>query len=205
MKKEIYCGARWILCNLLLCLVALISVVSIVSAESADTAATEEKPGIEISFSYQSASTMASNQIAVWVENEEGSAVKNLLVTDFTAGRRGYRNRDMALPAWVEAYDPETMTDEEIDALSSATPGQGQLAYVWDFTNDLGEQVPEGVYSVHVEGTLFWESDVLYTAKIDTAHLEDEITVEMERTAPDSHDNENMITDVRVSAIGGGK
>ncbi|MBQ3479778.1 MAG: DUF2271 domain-containing protein [Clostridia bacterium] len=167
----------------------------------AEGAADTASKGIEISFTYQRASTMASNQIAVWVANVEGAVVKTLLVTDFTAGRRGYRNREMSLPAWVAAAEPESMSDQEIDAVSSATPGQGRLTYLWDFTDELGQAVPEGVYRVYVEGTFFWESDVVYTAVIDTANPGNEIVVDMERTAPDTHDNENMITDVSIAVV----
>ena len=199
MKKATFSGTKWILCNALVCLALLIAAGAAL-AEGADTA-TAEYAGIEISFSYQRASTMASNQMAVWVENAEGAVVKTLLVTDFTAGRRGYRNRDMSLPTWVAAADPESMTDQEIDALSGATPHQGELTYIWDFTDSLGEKVPEGIYTIHVEGTFYWESDVLYTAVIDTANLSDEITIGMERTAPDTHENENMIAEVTIKAV----
>ena len=182
----------------ILCLMALALIAGTVFAEG--DANTTPK-GIEISFTYQHASIMASNQMAVWVEDADGAVVKTLLVTDFTAGRRGYRNREMSLPAWVAAADPESMSDQEIDAVSCATPGQGRLSYLWDFTDDLGQQVPEGVYTIHVEGTFFWESDVVYTAIVDTANLADEIVVDMERTAPDTHDNENMIADVSIAVV----
>ena len=182
----------------ILCMVALALIAGTAFAEGDANTTSKE---IEISFTYQRASTMASNQMAVWVEDVDGAIVKTLLVTDFTAGRRGYRNREMSLPAWVAAADPESMTDQEIDAVSSATPGQGRLMYLWDFTDDLEQPVPEGVYTIHVEGTFFWESDVVYTAVVDTAKLADEIAMEMERTAPDTHDNENMITDVNIAVV----
>jgi len=187
-----------ILYRTILCLMMLAFIASAAFAEGGTDTATK---GIEISFTYQRASTLASNQMAVWVEDADGAMVKTLLVTNFTAGRRGYRNREMSLPAWVAAAEPESMSDQEIDAVSSATPGQGRLAYLWDFTDSLGQSVPEGIYTIHVECTFFWESDVVYTAAIDTANLVDEIVVEMERTAPDTHDNENMITDVRIAVI----
>lgn len=160
-----------------------------------------ECAGVKISFVYQHASTMASNQLAVWIENEEGALVRTLMATDFTAGRRGYRNREAALPAWVEAADPESMTDQEIDAVSCATPIQGPLTYVWDLTNDLGEPVPAGIYLIRVEGTLYWESDTVYTAVVDLAEPADEIPLSVERTAPDAHENENMISEVTVRAF----
>ena len=186
----------------ILCLIALMLIAGTVLAES-DAAA--EYSGIEIAFTYQRGTTIASNQLAVWIEDEEGTMVKTLLVTDFTAGRRGYRNRTMSLPVWVASADPESMTNQEIDALSAATPRPGELVYVWDFTNEAGEKVPEGIYTIHVEGTFYWESDVLYTAVIDTAQVAEEIAVKIERTAPDTHENENMITEVTVKAVSDGR
>ena len=186
----------------ILSLIALMLIAGTVLAES-DAAA--EYSGIEITFTYQRGTTIASNQLAVWVEDEEGAVVKTLLVTDFTAGRRGYRNRTMSLPVWVASADPESMTNQEIDVLSAATPRPGELVYVWDFTNETGEKVSEGIYTIHVEGTFYWESDVLYSAVIDTAQLAEEIAVEMERTAPDTHENENMISEVTVKAISEGR
>ena len=198
MKKATFSGIKSILCKILLCLMVLLLAAGTAFAE--DTSS-ESPTGIEISFTYQRGTTIASNQLAVWVEDAEGAVVKTLLVTDFTARRRGYRNRTMSLPVWVAAADPESMTDAEIDTVSGATPGQGELVYVWDFTNQSGERVPDGIYTVHVEGTFYWESDVLYTAVIDTTNLGNEIPVEIERTAPDTHENENMISDVTIKVI----
>ena len=186
-------------------ILSLIALMLIAGTALAESDAAAEYSGIEITFTYQRGTTIASNQLAVWVEDEEGAVVKTLLVTDFTAGRRGYRNRTMSLPVWVASADPESMTNQEIDALSAATPRPGELVYVWDFTNEAGEKVPEGIYTIHVEGTFYWESDVLYTAVIDTAQVAEEIAVKMERTAPDTHENENMITEVTVKAVSDGR
>ena len=198
MKRATFSGTKSILCKILLCLTALLLAVGTVFAEGTPS---DGATRIEISFTYQRGTTIASNQLAIWVEDTDGAVVKTLLVTDFTAGRRGYRNRTMSLPVWVAAADPESMTDEEIDTVSGATPGQGELVYIWDFTNQVGERVPDGVYTVHVEGTFYWESDVLYTAVIDKANPGNEIPVEMERTSPDTHENENMISDVTIRVI----
>ena len=186
-------------------ILSLIALMLIAGTALAESDAAAEYSGIEITFTYQRGTTIASNQLAVWVEDEEGAVVKTLLVTDFTAGRRGYRNRTMSLPVWVASADPESMTNQEIDVLSAATPRPGELVYVWDFTNETGEKVSEGIYTIHVEGTFYWESDVLYSAVIDTAQLAEEIAVEMERTAPDTHENENMISEVTVKAISEGR
>ena len=186
-------------------ILSLIALMLIAGTALAESDAAAEYSGIEITFTYQRGTTIASNQLAVWVEDEEGAVVKTLLVTDFTAGRRGYRNRTMSLPVWVASADPESMTNQEIDVLSAATPRPGELVYVWDFTNETGEKVSEGIYTIHVEGTFYWESDVLYSAVIDTAQLAEEIAVDMERTAPDTHENENMISEVTVKAVSDGR
>ena len=186
-------------------ILSLIALMLIAGTALAESDAAAEYSGIEITFTYQRGTTIASNQLAVWIEDEEGTMVKTLLVTDFTAGRRGYRNRTMSLPVWVASADPESMTNQEIDVLSAATPRPGELVYVWDFTNETGEKVSEGIYTIHVEGTFYWESDVLYSAVIDTAQLAEEIAVKMERTAPDTHENENMISEVTVKAISEGR
>lgn len=154
---------------------------------------------IEISFDYKHMSTMASNQIAIWVENEEDNLIKTIIAIDFTAVRRGYLSRDMALPEWAKAAKPEDMTDEELDAVSSATPREGNLVFIWDFTNEEGEHVPDGKYRIKVEGTLFWESDVVYTAEIDTKNLpEDTLVLQADRSDSNIHDNEDMISNIVV-------
>ena len=103
-------------------ILSLIALMLIAGTALAESDAAAEYSGIEITFTYQRGTTIASNQLAVWVEDEEGAVVKTLLVTDFTAGRRGYRNRTMSLPVWVASADPESMTNQEIDVLSAATP-----------------------------------------------------------------------------------
>ena len=77
----------------------LMALALIAGAAFAESVANTSSKAIEISFTYQHAPTMASNQMAVWIEDADGAMVKTLLVTNFTAGRRGYRNREMSLPA----------------------------------------------------------------------------------------------------------
>ena len=164
--------------------------------------ANREIASVEISFDYTHMSTHASNQIAIWIEDEDGAVVKTLIVTDFTAARRGYRNRDAALSHWVAAADPESKPDTDIDAISSATPSAGHCVYTWDMTNDTGARVSDGIYYVRVEGTLYWESNILFTARIDTADFTPgEQNVSVERSQPDVTENETMLQNVRVSII----
>lgn len=167
--------------------------------------ASEEHPalsGVEISFDFERMTTHASNQLAIWVEDSDGRLIRTVLVTNFTAARRGYRNREMALSHWVSAAKPESMSDDQIDAVSSATPSAGSLRYFWDLTDQNGDRVPNGIYTVYVEGTLYWESNVLFSANLDTRETEPgELTVEMLRSDPDNSENENMLRNVQISAL----
>ena len=214
MKTGISSGARWILCSLLIVLLAVsFSACKSENAGADETAddtvaaadsSKEDAAGISIvsvSFRYKHMSTHASNQIAVWVEDESGKVVRNVMVTDFTAGRRGYLNREDALSHWVSAASPADMSDEEIDAISSATPNAGDLEYVWDMTDDSGNRVPAGRYTIKIEGTLYWSSNVLYTVEIDTENTaEGELEYEEIRSEPETKENADMITNLKITA-----
>ena len=113
---------RWII-------LLLLAIIVVIPAFSFSKASAETETEVKISFDYQRQSTIASNQIALWVEDEKGHAVRTLLATSFTSGRRGYRNRDMSLENWVAAARPDRMDDAALDAVSSATPSTGHLEY----------------------------------------------------------------------------
>ena len=168
-------------------------------AESAETGQSTVKE-VVVSFDFARMFTHASNQFAVWIEDADGNIVKTLFVPDFTTARRGYRMREDAVPSWVSAADPDAMTDQEIDAISSATPRAGSQQYIWDMTDAKGNPVPDGVYKIMVEGTLYWSSTVLYTAELNTADAANGyLNVIETRSEPDNVENENMIDHVRIS------
>ena len=157
---------------------------------------------VTISFDFNRMSTKASNQFAVWIEDANGALVKTLFVPSFTAVRRGYREREDAVPSWVSAADPDAMTNGELDAISGATPGTGARSFSWDMTDEEGNRVPDGVYNILVEGTLYWSSTVLYTAELDTADAKgEELTVTETRSEPDNPENETMIENVRITVF----
>ena len=152
---------------------------------------------VEVSFDFTRMSTHASNQIAIWIEDESGHIVKTVFVTNFTAGRRGYENREDALVHWVEAADPSGMSDTEVDAVSGPTPQAGHVTYLWDITDDAGNRVDDGVYRIIIEGTLYWSSSVLYTAEIDLSNAtEGTLEFSATRSEPDNTQNETMLGNV---------
>lgn len=171
-----------------------------------DTATEEpekkEITGVKISFDYARMSGKASNQIAVWVEDGDGKVIRNIYASDFTASRRGYLAREEALSHWVSAVQPDNLTDEEIDAISSPTPDEGRQEYLWDLRDDKNRRVQPGVYYIKLEGTLFWSSNVLFTGVVDTENiLSKDIEVTVQRSEPDTKDNESMITNVKISIL----
>jgi hypothetical protein len=135
----------------------------------ADEKANKSTPAIssklEISFIYQKQKGMASNQFAVWIEDYSGKYIKTLYATRFTA-KGGWEKRQQSLTVWVKASKPNNMSSKEIDAVTGATPSAGNLTYVWDCKDNKGNMVPVGKYKYVVEGTLRWESRVLYNGTI---------------------------------------
>ena len=113
-------------------------------------------------------SGFASNQIALWVENDNGKIVRTIFVTDFTASHRGYKKREQSLNHWVSIAMPAQMTDKELDAISSATPKSGTQHFTWNLTDSHGKKVPAGKYLIKLEGTLYAGSNAVYTGTTST-------------------------------------
>lgn len=122
---------------------------------------------LEISFPYVKQKGYATNQFAVWIENESGEYIKTIFVTKFTA-TKGYEKRKDAIPTWVEKSNISDGSTREIDAVTGSTPKKSAyLVYVWDCKDKDGNEVPKGVYNYYVEGTVKWESRILYSGKIE--------------------------------------
>ena len=155
---------------------------------------------VSIDFDYKSMSGFASNQIALWVENENGEIVKTIFVTDFTAGHRGYKKREQSLNHWVSIAKPDKMTDKELDAISSATPKSGAQHFTWDLTDSHGKKVSAGKYFIKLEGTLYAGSNAVYTGTIDTGKTAPgPVEVVLERSEPATAKNETMLQNVVMS------
>jgi len=127
----------------------------------------QEAPGVlsgelVITFEYVKQSGSASNQHAVWIEDINGNVVRSLFASRWTA-EGGYKARPDSIAIWVERAGLADMTEEEVDAVSGATPGSGLQSYTWDLTDDSGAIVPPGDYKFFVEGTLRWKNFVLYS------------------------------------------
>ena len=120
---------------------------------------------VVVEFDYLAQSGHASNQFAVWIEDADGSLVKTLYATRYTANG-GYKNRPDSISIWVDKSDVASMDKKQIDAITGATPKSGALSYTWNLTDTNGDSVQPGEYSVFLEGSLRWKNKVLYSGKI---------------------------------------
>jgi len=161
-----------------------------------------------LSFDYVHQSGPGSNQYAVWVENQAGEVVKTLFVTSFTTkgpgrgnmqGTRGYTFRPTCVTEWLAKADPESLSDEQLDAFTGATPsGNGVQTFTWDFTNDKGEAVPAGDYVICVNATLRNASTVLYKGSFSTKGKPGPVSFETSYNEPDNQECRDMITNVKA-------
>lgn len=152
---------------------------------------------LDITFDYQRGG-IASSQYAIWVEDAIGRPVRTIFVTRFTA-TRGFSERPDAVPTWVARFNPSQMTSAQIDAVSGATPTNGTLRYTWDGTDEQGKPVPDGTYTVFLEGTLYWSTRVLYSAQVQwggRTPVQLPVTVRKNGT---SDRNKDMLDNVKIT------
>jgi hypothetical protein len=172
---------------------------------------------LEVSFNYQRQQGPGSNQYAVWIENDKGEVVKTLFVTSFTTkgrvrgrsaeGRlqgkneqpmRGYIKRPTCVPTWVKAAKANDLTDQQLDAVTGATPqASGTQTFTWDFTDQQGKAVKKGTYKVFVEATLFNASTITYSGSFSTQDKAGNVTLNSQLTEPDEK-HKDMVTDVKA-------
>jgi len=153
----------------------------------------------EITFTFTHQSGHATNQFAVWVEDAQGQYIKTLYATRFTANG-GFIRRTSSIPTWVKKSNLEDMNKAQIDAISRATPKTGALSYTWDGTNSHGTPVPEGDYTLVLEGTLRWENQVMYRANVQFGKGASAAEVKVEYTG-DASAERSMLSDVKARTL----
>ena len=187
----------------ILILAILLSMIAVAQSSKKDVKAR----ALEVSFDYQRQAGPGSNQYAVWIENEKGNVVKTLFVTSYTTkGRarggeqpkRGYIVRPACVPTWVETVKADEKTDQQLDAVTGATPqAGGTQTFTWDFTDEQGKAVQQGDYKVVVEATLFFDSDIIYSGTFSTKDKEGDIKLTSTLTKEDEQ-HKNMVTNVKA-------
>jgi len=159
---------------------AILAIISIsmvlISCKNDSTAGKPQektRPCAVIYFDFEKNSGYATNQFAVWIEDETGAFIRTLYATKFTA-KGGYKKRPDAISQWVSSSNPERL--ENIDALTGATPKSGSLEFLWDLKDENGATVSDGSYNFYVEGTLRWSNSVLYSGLIEVGEFSGENT-----------------------------
>ena len=185
--------------------VTLLAIPAMVQSKKSEPA--KKVQTLEVSFNYQRQAGPGSNQYAVWIENEKGTVVKTLFVTSYTTkgrarggeqAKRGYIVRPTCVPTWVKTVKADEKTDQQLDAITGATPQTGGTqTFTWDFTNQEGKAVPQGMYKVVVEATLFFESDIIYSGTFSTKDKAGDITLISTLTKEDEQ-HKDMVTNVRA-------
>lgn len=104
-----------------------------------------DKAKIDIEFELPNIETSmyARPYVAVWIEDQQRQSVKTL---QLWVGKDEWLKD---LRSWwrkVGRYDREL-----VDAVTSATRPAGQYRFVWDGTNDDGQRLPQGDYTLLVE------------------------------------------------------
>ena len=144
----------------------LAAVILLAAAATAGLAQPASPGTVTVTYTLHRIPRIASNQLAVWIEDAGGRHVRTLFATDFMARRQGFRRRPQACPAWVRASGLESWSRERVDAVSAATQKPGPHNLEWDCTRADGRPVPPGTYLYKVEGNIFWDKRVLWTGSI---------------------------------------
>ena len=153
----------------------------------------------EVSLAFTRQRGVASNQFAVWVENEQGQYIRTLYATRWTANG-GWRRRPTSIPVWVSRSALSEKSREQVDAVSGATGQTGNRIFVWDGADSNGNPVPPGNYVIFVEGTLRWDNQALYRAPfvLGQGTAQAEVSVEYRG---DSTAERSMLSNVRVRVL----
>lgn len=161
-----------------------------------EKAADEARGQVEISLTYSRRAGIASNQYAVWIEDSKGQHIKTLYVTRFTA-EGGWEYRPDSLSTWVSKSGIKDNGAKAVDVYSGATPLSGRQTYIWDCTDENGQDVPAGEYRFLVEGTIFWKDAVIYEGVIYVNGEENSAKAEARYTT-ESAEQSDMIMDVEA-------
>ena len=111
---------------------------------------------------------------------------------------RGYVKRPNCVPTWVKTVKAESLSDQQLDGITGATPqANGKQTFTWDFTDQQGKKVKDGKYCVKVEATLYQASSIVYTGSFSSKDKAGSVTLTSKLSEPDEA-HKDMITDVKA-------
>ena len=106
-------------------------------------------------------SFVPSNQVAIWLETTDSSIVRTLFLSEYLS-YGGYNIKEICYD-WSSKTKWEDVSQEEFDAVTSATPGVGDVKLKLECPASL---VPEGKYLIFIEVHLVDEYNELYQGEL---------------------------------------
>lgn len=106
-------------------------------------------------------SFVPSHQLAIWLEREDSSIVKTLFLSEYLS--YGGYNIPSICGEWSSKTNWSEVTQEEFDAVTSATPGVGIVKLKLESAADM---IPDGKYRIFIEVHLAEEYNELYSSEI---------------------------------------
>lgn len=163
---------------------------------SYNSSVSEQTPGsVKIQYNLSSIPKIASNQVAVWIEDPHGKYIKSIYASKFTA-TGGYKQRSEALTEWVKKSAWKNAAKNEIDTVSGATQSPGNINLTWNCTDEKGAAVKPGKYIYVVEGNIYWGSRVLYKGEIQVGESTNTSTAKASYVNKDSKNNDTLLKNV---------
>jgi len=126
-----------------------------------------------------------SNQIALWIEDEDGYYVDTVFVTRL-AGRWGYRFNLATLPTWRRASRWDIVSRQEVDAVTGPTQKPGAKTLVWDCRDWQNNPVEPGTYTYRLEANLQMTNLALWTGRIEVGSKAQSSEATLRRIPPDN-------------------
>jgi hypothetical protein len=151
---------------------------------------------VTVSYTLSRLTRIASNQYAIWIEDEKGSFVRTLFATNFVAKKAGWKNRPQTVPTWIRAAGVGDLPQKELDAISGATPGSGSYKVDWDLRDSKGQLVASGRYRYLIEGNIYWEKRVVWSGIIAVGNQ-----AQLSQAAPVYSPNESQLSGMLISNV----
>ena len=152
---------------------------------------------VTISFTWARIQSHGSNQIAVWIEDTAGNHICTLFATKFTT-TEGYLKRPVSLSEWTAKFDLKNAKQEEVDAITGATPQSGKQMYTWNCKDKSGKVYPVGTYIVRMEANIHDADKMFFRGKIKIGGVAGQTNGEITYSRPELASGNLLFKDVLV-------
>ena len=176
---------------------ALLIVLSFLMVAAISPSGKKLKRRLEIRFHMkQPQDVEPSYQMAIWLEKPDGTYAKTLFVTDYLS--YGGFNLKRICSDWQKKIDWRTVSNEETDAVTGATPDTGAVTLTFDASK---KNIPPGMYKFFIEVHLSEDYNELYSGEINIGGDDSESTASV-KYIPEKHPVAgDILSDVVVKYI----